>query len=644
MTSYRSTAGGVSPLAALLGVALVVGPLAAQQRGDTFTDSIDVDVVNVDVVVTDKAGQPITGLTRGDFEIFEDGKPVQLTNFYAVDEAGASLGAARMPEDGAVVQPSRPPGTTQRLNLVIFVDNLNIRPENRKLLFEKLREELRSDVIPGNRVMLVAMNNRVEVIEPFTEDLDRIFAALDSIERQTSVHALLDSQRRMFMSRLARSDVGDYDCSRPRRPPPPPSGSGGTGGGGTGTGTGNGGGSRAISGNRGLLHAIRDAQNLALDVNRLGEQRYQAARGTVQSLQFFSDTLGGLPGRKALLYLSDGIPMRPAESLSEAWIAKYSFWLQQIKGCLGDGFAASDLQRAITGSGTHNLDLHSDFTRLTEKASDNRVAFYPISNHGRGSSFISAEVPGSTDGQSGTMIRGAMIAESHSRAASLLQMAEDTGGQALTGNANVGELLDRVRRDFSTFYSLGYALPVAKRDNAFHEIKVKVRCDGARVRHASGRKDKTWVDRLGDMTAAAALYELESNPLGIQLQRGEPVREGNRFKVPILVQIPLGQIQMASDGDKYKADLALLVVVRDSKGGFSPPRQFDLPIEIPTAQILQARQQSAGYPLELEMKKNARVVAISVRDNIGQTASVVKLDYDFGGGDEKKAKKKGKKG
>ncbi len=624
----RSTAARPAPLApaAFLVLALIVGgPLTAQQQGTGFTDTIDVNVVNVEVVVTSKDGQPITGLTREDFEIFEDGQPMELTNFYAIDDGGARLGTGQVPEAEAEALPSRRSGGTRRLNLVVFVDNLNIRPENRKLLFENLREKLHADAVPGSRVMVVAMNNRVQVVEPFTQDLDRIFAALDGMERQTSIHALLDSERRMFMSRLARGDVGDYPCNR-RSSSSSSGGGGGSGSSGGGGGGGFGGGGSGPD----FDHAIRDAHDLAQTVRHLGEQRFQAARGTVQSLQFFSDTLGGLPGRKALLYLSDGIPIRPADSLAEAWIAKYDQWFQQhesaIRNCSRYASAIPDLQRASTGSGTHNFDLHSDFNRLTEKASDNRVAFYPISNHGRNSAFISAEVPGGMDGQSGTMIRSAMIAESHSRAASLLQMADDTGGQALTGNANVGKLLDRVRQDFSTFYSLGYTAPEAKRDNAFHKIEVKVRQGGVRVRHVSGRKDKTWVDRLGEMTAAAALYELESNPLGIQLQPGEPVREGNRFKVPILVQIPLGEIQMVSDGDKYKADLALLVVVRDSQGGFSPPRQFDLPIEIPAAQILQARQQAAGYPLELEMKKNARVVAIRVRDTIGETVSVVKLD------------------
>ncbi|MEA2328791.1 MAG: hypothetical protein QOE68_3750, partial [Thermoanaerobaculia bacterium] len=38
-----------------------------------LTESIEVRVANIDVVVRDKAGNPVTGLTKDDFEIFEDG-------------------------------------------------------------------------------------------------------------------------------------------------------------------------------------------------------------------------------------------------------------------------------------------------------------------------------------------------------------------------------------------------------------------------------------------------------------------------------------------------------------------------------------------------------------------------------------------
>ena len=73
----------------LVGMA-VVGLARAQDESlphdeDSFFETVDVNVVNVEVFVTDKQGNPVTGLTAADFEIFEDKRPVALTNFYEVD-------------------------------------------------------------------------------------------------------------------------------------------------------------------------------------------------------------------------------------------------------------------------------------------------------------------------------------------------------------------------------------------------------------------------------------------------------------------------------------------------------------------------------------------------------------------------------
>src|SRR5690242_13496118 len=78
-----------------IAVALLVAssPLSAQtQKNDKgplppLTARVDVQVVNVDVVVTDTDGKPVMNLTRDDFAVFEDGVPQKITNFSVMDNA-----------------------------------------------------------------------------------------------------------------------------------------------------------------------------------------------------------------------------------------------------------------------------------------------------------------------------------------------------------------------------------------------------------------------------------------------------------------------------------------------------------------------------------------------------------------------------
>src|ERR1051326_8327994 len=90
-----------------------VGPLPP------LTEQVEVHVVNVDVSVTDKNGNPVSGLTKNDFEIFEDGKRETVTNFAAVNTVApvAAANAHRSRTD-----------VTRRILLVIdnnFLDKID---------------------------------------------------------------------------------------------------------------------------------------------------------------------------------------------------------------------------------------------------------------------------------------------------------------------------------------------------------------------------------------------------------------------------------------------------------------------------------------------------------------------------------------
>ena len=77
------------PLLLAAAAALLQSPalLGQAQQTPGVTFQVEVNYVDVDVVVTDEQGNFVTGLTREDFEVFEDGKPQKVDTFSLVRTA-----------------------------------------------------------------------------------------------------------------------------------------------------------------------------------------------------------------------------------------------------------------------------------------------------------------------------------------------------------------------------------------------------------------------------------------------------------------------------------------------------------------------------------------------------------------------------
>ena len=93
----------------VVGMAMLVGlalpALAQDAPASDFFETVDVNVVNVEVYVTDKEGNPVPGLTQDDFVLLEDGDPVEISNFYAAHKGKPSETSDFVAEQGVLPAP-----------------------------------------------------------------------------------------------------------------------------------------------------------------------------------------------------------------------------------------------------------------------------------------------------------------------------------------------------------------------------------------------------------------------------------------------------------------------------------------------------------------------------------------------------------
>jgi VWFA-related protein len=247
--------------------ALTAGPLAAQQRNQPpelpkLTENIDVRVIGVDVVVTDKKGAAVTGLSKDDFQIFENGIEKPISNFYEI-EGKVAAQVVTVPVPGA---PAAPPPPKEEINeqlrrrIILYIDNLSLAPFNRNRVFKQMKDFVKDVMRPGDETMVATYNRSLKVRTPFTRDPVQVQQTLDAIAGESALGTANRSEFKDVSSRI--KDATSYD------------------------------------------EAVQEARAYANSVEH-------DLRQSVESINGLLTTLAGVEGKKVLVLTSEGFQIQP---------------------------------------------------------------------------------------------------------------------------------------------------------------------------------------------------------------------------------------------------------------------------------------------------------------------------------------------
>ena len=198
---------------------------AAQPAGPTPTpragalapvaESARVDITNIEVVVTDSKGNRVRDLGKEDFDIRQDGIPQPVTNFYAVDGLKVTF------EDGKTIRLDSPEGKEEtprevKARYILYIDNLNIQPQNRNRMFKSLKEFVMQSVGSRAEAEVITYNRSLKTKQKFTNEAGLIVGALEDIERETGGGTSLVGERRDSVQRIndAQSELEATQIAR----------------------------------------------------------------------------------------------------------------------------------------------------------------------------------------------------------------------------------------------------------------------------------------------------------------------------------------------------------------------------------------------------------------------------------------------
>ncbi|PYS96493.1 MAG: hypothetical protein DMF65_12965, partial [Acidobacteria bacterium] len=168
------------------------------QKREGVPDKDDVvritsNLVQVDAVVTDKKGQPVTDLRPEEFEIYEDNRPQKITNFSFVSvEPGAQPAGVPAPESAtahahageavAPVPPVRLRPEEVRRTFALVVDDLGLSFESMHFVRAALRKFVDEQMQPGDLVAIIRTGAGVGALQQFTSDKRLLYAAIERVK------------------------------------------------------------------------------------------------------------------------------------------------------------------------------------------------------------------------------------------------------------------------------------------------------------------------------------------------------------------------------------------------------------------------------------------------------------------------------
>lgn len=386
------------------------------------------NLVLVDVVATEH-GNPVPGIARDRFRIFENGKERPIVGFdeHRSEDASASKLAAQIKAQIA----SLPAHTFTNMPLypatgavnVLLLDGLNTpmadQAEARYQMIQYMK-----NVPPGTPIAIFTLTSHLRMIEGFTTDAAQLAAALKGKKASPSQSVVTEPQSTSAQMAIEQ-EMASLDS--PSGPPSPE-----------------------------VLMAMQDFES---DLTAF--QTSLRVRMTLDAFDELARYLSGIPGRKNLIWFSGAFPIT---------------------------LDPDDSQTSY-----RNVEDYGELIRQTsDLLTDARVAVYPVDARGlfnmpsTGADYVPS--PNVLRATRGGISRGSMGAninrdemQAMNRAneehGSMNTIAEETGGRAFYNTNDLKGAMAAAIHSGDSFYTLAF-IPAGKLDGHYRKIKVDV--EGAR--------------------------------------------------------------------------------------------------------------------------------------------------------------------
>jgi VWFA-related protein len=421
---------GIAALTAVFATALIAQSSDTASTAPETTLKVNSRAVLVDVIVTDKNGNPVKGLKQEDFRVLEQGKKQSISYF---EEHAADL-LARRGQNRAF--PTMPPNvftnfsplpTPPAVN-VLLLDALNT-PMADQMYLKKAAQHYLKTLKPGTRLAIFTMSMRLSFIQGFSDDPAVLATALGYRKNDKSEPAVLlqspeesDAQGTVIEMMVEMEQAGSNQIVFTVSP-------------------------ETISAFQQFLQETRYAQD--------SDREYR----TLQNLNQLAAFLGAFPGRKNVIWMSGAFPLELFGQTS-----------MRFEGSIDKTVNLLSAARvAIYPVDVRGANVPTFYT--AENKLDPTITSAPqLIGPPPG---LTADAPNA--GQGG--FAGGLQTESqlkNSSDSTMDMLAGQTGGKAFYNQNDLSGIIAKVTDHSSNFYTISYAPNNTKMDGSYRKIEVKV--------------------------------------------------------------------------------------------------------------------------------------------------------------------------
>ena len=491
--------------------------------------------VRLDVVVKDKKGRPIRDLKAGDFEVLEDGVAQKVESFRFVSREAAPAGTETKNDKVAgnttgTTTSAPSPRSTPTVTALVF-DRLS--PEARSLAKKAGLAYAQEGMASGGFTGVFGIDQSLRTIQNFTDDTKLVQNAVEQATgTATSTYASGAEKMRSNTERIANLDNQISGSA-----------SAASSAGGAGDSSG------AMSeagdiGSAAMAQKLLEMQNQMLDqYERL--ERDQEGFATINSLLAVISPMQNLPGRKTIIFFSEGLKIPPAVMTKFPAVVN----------------AANRANVSIYAIDAAGLRAESNTTEAAREL--NSIA----------SARMNQQARGNDRGSSGPYMRALERNEDLLRfdpRSGLGMLSDQTGGFLIHDTNDLTGGVRRIDDDMNAYYFLTYVPQNKEYDGRFRRISVKVTRPNVEVQSRQGYYAVEAAGGLPmldyEVPAIAASRNWKSsgtqNIHSSALSYPSPGQSGLTL---ILAEAQLATFKFApsSDNKTYSADFSIVALVRD---------------------------------------------------------------------------------